>query len=54
MFLAGYIGLSVPVLGLGFLTLELATRDCLLIFTLVLAAAAIVAAPLARSRPTVA
>jgi MFS family permease len=54
MFLAGYIGLSVPVLGLGFLTLELATRDCLLIFTLVLAAAAIVAAPLARSRPTAA
>jgi len=54
MFLAGYIGLSVPVLGLGFLTLELATRDCLLIFTLVLAAAAIVAAPLARSRPAAA
>jgi MFS family permease len=51
MFLAGYIGLSVPVLGLGFLTQELATRDCLLIFTLVLAAAAVIAAPMARSRP---
>lgn len=52
MFLAGYVGLSLPVLGLGFLTQEMATRDCLLIFTVVLAVAAILAAPLALFRPS--
>jgi MFS family permease len=50
MFLAGYIGLSLPVVGLGLLTQELPTRDSLLIFAVVLSLAAILAAPLALAR----
>jgi MFS family permease len=45
MFLAGYIGLSVPVLGLGVMTQYLSARVSLVIFTGVLAAAMAVAAP---------
>jgi MFS family permease len=50
MFLAGYVGLALPVVGLGVLTQELATRDSLLIFAVALAAAATLAAPLALAR----
>jgi MFS family permease len=50
MFLAGYVGLSLPVVGLGILTQELAARDSLLIFAVALSVAAILAAPLALAR----
>jgi MFS family permease len=50
MFLAGYVGLSLPVVGLGILTQELAARDSLLIFAVALSMAAILAAPLALAR----
>lgn len=50
MFLAGYVGLSVPVVGLGVLTQLMATRDSLLIFALALAVLAVFAAPLALAR----
>jgi MFS family permease len=50
MFLAGYVGLSLPVVGLGLLTQELPTRDSLLIFAVALSVAAILAAPLALAR----
>jgi MFS family permease len=43
MFLAGYIGLSVPVLGLGVMTQYLSPRVSLVIFTGVLAAAILAA-----------
>jgi len=45
MFLAGYIGLSVPVLGLGVMTQYLSPRVSLVIFTGVLAAAILAATP---------
>lgn len=45
MFLAGYIGLSVPVLGLGVMTQYLSARVSLVIFTGVLAVAILAATP---------
>jgi MFS family permease len=45
MFLAGYIGLSVPVVALGVMTLYLSPRLSLLIFTAVLAAGIVLATP---------
>ena len=45
MFLAGYIGLSVPVLALGVMTQYLSPRVSLVIFTGVLAAAILAATP---------
>ena len=45
MFLAGYIGLSIPVLGLGVMTQYLSARVSLAIFTGVLAIAILVATP---------
>ena len=45
MFLAGYIGLSVPVLGLGVMTQYLSPRVSLVIFTGVLALAILAATP---------
>jgi MFS family permease len=52
IFLAGYIGLSVPVLGLGVMTQYLSARVSLVIFTGVLALAILAATPrlLQRSR----
>ena len=54
MFLAGYIGLSIPVLGLGVMTQYLSARDSLAIFTGVLAIAILAATPrlLQRRTPT--
>lgn len=51
MFLAGYIGLSLPVVGLGVMTQYLSARLSLLIFTAALVAGIIAATPrlLARS-----
>jgi MFS family permease len=52
MFLAGYIGLSVPVLGLGVMTQYLSARVSLVIFTGVLALAILAATPrLLQRRP---
>jgi MFS family permease len=52
MFLAGYIGLSVPVLGLGVMTQYLSARVSLVIFTGVLALAILAATPrLLHRRP---
>ncbi len=51
MFLAGYIGLSVPVLGLGVMTQYLSPRVSLVIFTGVLAAAILAATPRLLQRP---
>ncbi len=45
MFLAGYIGLSIPVLGLGVMTQYLSARVSLVIFTGVLAFAILAATP---------
>lgn len=45
LFLAGYIGLSLPVLGLGVMTQYLSARLSLLIFTAVLVAGVAVATP---------
>jgi MFS family permease len=45
MFLAGYIGLSIPVLGLGVMTQYLSARVSLAIFTGVLVAAILAATP---------
>jgi MFS family permease len=45
MFLAGYIGLALPVVGLGFLTEDVPARVGLLVFAVVLGAAALVAMP---------
>lgn len=45
MFLAGYLGLAVPVLGLGVLTQYLSSRVSLLIFAAVLVAAMLLATP---------
>jgi MFS family permease len=50
MFLAGYIGLSLPVMGLGVMTQYLSARTSLVIFTGVLAAAILAAAPRLLSR----
>jgi MFS family permease len=45
MFLAGYIGLALPVVGLGILTEQVPARVGLLVFAVVLGAAALVAMP---------
>jgi MFS family permease len=45
MFLAGYIGLALPVVGLGILTEHVAARVGLLVFAVVLGAAALAAMP---------
>jgi MFS family permease len=45
LFLGGYLGLSVPVIGLGVLTQELSPRSSLLIFAALMAAALLAAAP---------
>jgi MFS family permease len=50
MFLAGYIGLSVPVLGLGVLTQYLTPRTSLLIFAAALAVTMLAATPKLMSR----
>jgi MFS family permease len=50
MFLAGYIGLSLPVVGLGLLTQDLSSRVSLLIFAVVLGAAALAATPFVARR----
>jgi MFS family permease len=50
IFLAGYIGLSVPVLGLGVMTQYLAPRASLLIFASALSLVMLVAAPLLFGR----
>jgi MFS family permease len=52
MFLAGYIGLSLPVLGLGVMTQYLSARVSLVIFTGVLAAAILAATPRLLQRRT--
>jgi hypothetical protein len=44
-FLAGYIGLALPVVGLGFLTEDVPARVGLLVFGVVLGAAALAAMP---------
>jgi MFS family permease len=45
LFLAGYIGLSIPVLGLGVLTQEVSARTALLVFAAVAVAANALAGP---------
>ena len=51
LFLAGYVGLAVPVIGLGTLTQALGDSVSLSVFAAVLAAAAVAAAPgLTRAR----
>jgi hypothetical protein len=45
LFLGGYLGLSVPVIGLGVLTQELSPRSSLLIFAALMAVALLAAAP---------
>jgi hypothetical protein len=45
MFLAGYIGLALPVIGLGFLTEDVPARVGLLVFAVVLGVAALAAMP---------
>ena len=45
MFLAGYIGLALPVVGLGVLTLHVSARIGLLVFGVVLAAATLATLP---------
>ena len=52
MFLAGYIGLSLPVLGLGVMTQYLSPRVSLVIFTGVLAVAILAATPRLLQRRT--
>jgi MFS family permease len=54
MFLAGYVGLIVPVVGLGLLTQHATTRTSLLIFATVLGAAVLAATPLVLERPRLA
>ncbi|MEV6347494.1 MFS transporter [Actinoplanes sp. NPDC051851] len=49
LFLAGYLGLAVPVLGLGFAAQHVATRDAVLYFAVLLVALIVAAArPLSR------
>jgi MFS family permease len=50
LFLASYLGLSLPVVGLGVLTQSLTPRSSLLIFAAVLAAGALAATPLSVGR----
>ena len=50
-FLGAYVGLSIPVIGLGIATTYFAARDVMLVFV-VLAAAAIAASVRAATRPT--
>ena len=45
MFLACYLGLSIPVIGLGALTQVASTRVSLLVFAVVLAPGILIAAP---------
>jgi MFS family permease len=45
LFLGGYLGLSVPVIGLGVLTQELSPRASLLVFAALMAAALLAASP---------
>jgi MFS family permease len=45
LFLGGYLGLSVPVIGLGVLTQELSPRSSLLIFAALMAVALLAASP---------
>jgi hypothetical protein len=51
LFLAGYIGLAVPVIGLGVLTVQLSVRVSLLIFAGLLAGVVLVAARPLLARP---
>jgi MFS family permease len=51
LFLAGYVGLSVPVIGLGVLTQSLHAKVSLLIFAGLLAVGALAAAPMLLERP---
>ena len=53
VFLAAYIGLSLPVLGLGAMTLYLSARVSLVIFAGVLAAVILAATPRLLERPRV-
>lgn len=50
IYLAGYVGLAGPVVGLGLLTRELSARAALLIFAAALAAAVAAAAPVLLGR----
>jgi hypothetical protein len=52
LFLAGYIGLAVPVVGLGLLTQQVEPRVALLVFAAVLAAL-LVAGLVSMLRPRV-
>jgi MFS family permease len=52
LFVAVYVGLSVPVVGLGVLTEHLATRDSLLVFGTLLVAGTLAAAPTLLKAPT--
>ncbi len=45
LFIGGYLGLSVPVIGLGVLTQELSPRSSLLIFAVLMAVALLAATP---------
>jgi len=51
MFLAGYLGLSLPVMGLGALTQFLAPTTSLLIFSAVLVLGILIASPVLFDRP---
>ena len=56
LFLGGYLGLSVPVIGLGVLVQELSPRTSLLVFAALMAVALLAASPalLARREPAAA
>jgi MFS family permease len=54
LFLGGYLGLSVPVIGLGVLTQELSPRTSLLAFAALMALALLAAAPSLLRRRTAA
>jgi MFS family permease len=52
LFLGGYFGLSVPVIGLGVLTQEVSPRSSLLVFAALMALALLAAAPALLRRRT--
>jgi MFS family permease len=54
LFLGGYLGLSVPVIGLGVLTQELSPRASLLVFAVLMALVLAAAAPALLRRRTAA
>ena len=54
LFLGGYLGISVPVIGLGVLTQELSPRSSLLVFAALMAVVLVAAAPALLRRRTAA